>query len=414
MRVTGSRRGPLAGLRVVAVEQYGAGPFGSLYLADLGADVIKIEDPGAGGDVSRHVPPGRADGDSLFFQAFNRNKRSVALDLKNTAGRGVFDRIVASADAVYSNLRGDLPARLRIRYSDLAGVNPAVVCVTLSGYGLHGRDATRPGYDAMVQAEAGWAAVTGDPHGPPQKSGLSLADYVGGLTAAVGLLAGVIDARRSGRGQDVDTNLYDAALAMLTYPATWYLSSGFDSPRRPLSAHPSIVPFQFFETSDGYVAIACAKEKFFRALAIGIGLPELATDPRFADFESRDRHRDVLLEILGRRIRTKATSEWLVDLADVVPVAPVRALSDVLDPAELQDRGMLAEFDHPALGKVRSIGLPIAMGDYVPTYRPGPALGADGPAILLELGYRLSDLIELEQAGAFGTPGNAHPAADPT
>ena len=257
---------PLAGVRIVAVEQYGAGPFGTMYLADLGAEVIKIEDPGSGGDVSRYIPPGQQGTDSLFFEAFNRNKRSVALDLKNPAGREVFERLVAGADAVFSNLRGDQPERLRIRYQDLAAVNPRIVCVALTGYGSAPDQALLPGYDALIQAESGWASLTGDPNGPPAKSGLSLADYICGLTAMVGLLAGLRDAERTGLGRDVDTNLYDSALAMLSYPATWFLSSGFETRRLPLSAHPSVVPFQFFATADGHIAIACPKEKFFVAL----------------------------------------------------------------------------------------------------------------------------------------------------
>ena len=165
-----SRPAPLAGIRVVAVEQYGAGPFGSLYLADLGAEIIKIEDPGVGGDVSRYIPPGTQGTDSLFFEAFNRSKRSVALDLKHPGGRQVFERLVASADAVYSNLRGDQPARLGLRYADLAAVNPRIVCVALTGYGDRPDQAKLPGYDALIQAESGWASLTGDPSGPPAMS----------------------------------------------------------------------------------------------------------------------------------------------------------------------------------------------------------------------------------------------------
>ena len=225
-------------------------------LADLGADVIKVEDPTSGGDVSRYIPPVTEGTDSLFFEAFNRSKRSILLDLKSDAGREVFERLVASADAVFSNLRGDQPARLRLTYEDLRHVNERIVCVALTGYGRGPDDAGLFGYDALVQAEAGWAALTGGPDDPPTKSGLSLADYMTGLVAMVGLLAAVLDARATGRGRDVDTDLYDAALAMLSYPATWYLSAGFSQRRLPLSAHPSVVPFGFFATADGHIAVA--------------------------------------------------------------------------------------------------------------------------------------------------------------
>jgi len=400
--VTPGGAGPLTGVRVVAVEQYGAGPFGSLILADLGADVVKIEDPATGGDVGRYIPPGQADRTSLFFEAFNRNKRSLALDLKSPAGREVFERLVASADAVYSNLRGDQPERLRIRYADLAPINPAIVCVTVTGYGTRGEEATWPGYDALIQAEAGWAALTGDPDGPPTKSGLSLADYGAGLFGAVAVLAGIVEARRTGRGRDLDTNLYDAALAMLTYPATWYLTAGFVTEGQPLSAHPSVVPFQFFATADGYLAVACPKEKFFRELVERIGLPDLGDDPRFGDFESRYRHRLVLLEILSARFAERSTADWVALLRGRVPIAPVRSLAEALDTDDLRRRGMLAEYEHPAFGRVRSVGLPIAVGGYVPSYRPGPALDADAVEILTELGYDAAEREVLARRGAFG------------
>ena len=381
------RAAPLAGVRIIAVEQYGAGPFGTMYLADLGAEVIKVEDPGTGGDVSRYIPPGRSGTDSLFFEAFNRGKRSITLDLKSEAGRAVFERLVSSADAVYSNLRGDQPERLGLTYDALRPLNPAIVCVALTGYGRTGPGARLPGYDALIQAESGWAALTGSPDGPPTKSGLSLADYVAGLTAVLGLMVGLFDARRTGLGRDVDTNLYDSALAMLSYPATWFLSSGFASQRHAMSAHPSVVPFQFFATADGHVAVATPKEKFFRVLVERMGLPELAHDPRFADFEARNHSRDVLIARLSGRFAERTTAEWLETLQGAIPIAPVRSMEAALDPEELAERGMLAEYPHPAFGLVRSIGLPLSATGLTPTYRAAPGLGADTAALLRELGF---------------------------
>ena len=399
------RPAPLAGVRVIAIEQYGAGPFGTMYLADLGAEIIKIEDPGTGGDVSRYIPPGRSGTDSLFFEAFNRGKRSIALDLKSAAGRAVFERLVMSADAVISNLRGDQPERLGLTYDVLARVKPSIVCVALTGYGQHGGAARLPGYDALIQAESGWAALTGAPDGPPTKSGLSLADYVAGLTAVLGLMVAVFDARRSGLGRDVDTNLYDSALAMLSYPATWYLSSGFVTERQPMSGHPSVVPFQFFATADGHIAIATPKEKFFRTLVVGMGLEELADDPRYVDFEARGRNREALQARLAERFAVHRTAHWLATLRGRIPIAPVRTMQEALDSDELTGRGMLAAYEHPSLGTVRSVGLPLTMGGFDPVYTPGPGLGADGDAILDELGYPPSAISELRAAGAFGAVG---------
>jgi crotonobetainyl-CoA:carnitine CoA-transferase CaiB-like acyl-CoA transferase len=397
------RAAPLAGVRIVAVEQYGAGPFGTLYLADLGAEVVKIEDPGVGGDVSRYIPPGRVGTDSLFFEAFNRGKRSLALDLKTPSGRAVFEKLIASADAVFSNLRGDQAERLGLTYEVLGQINPAIVCVALTGYGREGPGARLPGYDALIQAESGWASLTGAPDGPPTKSGLSLADYIAGLTAVLGLTVALFDARRTGIGRDVDTNLYDSALAMLSYPATWFLSSGFVTSRHEMSAHPSVVPFQFFATLDGYVAVASPKEKFFRSLADGMDLGEIGTDPRFVDFEARGRHRSELLAILSARFAERSTADWLERLRGRVPIAPVRTLEEALDVDELRDRSMLAEYEHPAFGAVRSVGLPLTMGGFEPTYTPGPALGADGDAILAELGYDAAAIERLRADGAFGS-----------
>ena len=393
---------PLTGLRIVAVEQFGAGPFGTLLLADLGAEVIKIEDPAAGGDVGRSVPPGAADGSSLYFEAFNRGKRSIALDLTSPAGREVFSRLVATADAVYNNLRGDLPDRLGLTYAALSEVNPAIVCVSLSAYGRDDPRRAEPGYDALVQAEAGWASLTGEPDAPPARSGLPMADYAAGLVAACGLLAGIVDARRTGRGRDLDTSLFDTALAMLSYQATWWLSAGIETRRLPFSAHPSIVPFQFFATADGYIAVACAKEKFFQALIQVIDMPELAEDPRFATFAARHQHRDDLLEHLSRRFRERTTAEWLDCLRGQVPCAPVRELSDALDVERLERREMLASYEHPRLGTVRGVGLPLRVSGFTPSYRASPALGADAADLLAELGLDESAIARLADAGAFG------------
>jgi len=402
--------GPLAGLRIIAIEQFGAGPFGTRYLSDLGAEVIKVEDPATGGDVSRSVPPRSVGTHSLYDESFNRGKRSLVLDLKSDAGQEVLRRLVATADAVFSNLRGDQPERLGLTYAQLRAANERVVCVALTGYGRSGAQAHLPAYDALIQAQAGWAALTGDPESPPTKSGLSLADYVGGLTAALGLLAGVLDARRTGRGRDIDTDLYASALSMLSYPATWFLSDGYRTERQPLSAHPSVVPFQFFATADGHLAIACAKQKFFAALAGAIGRPDLVSDARFATFDARLRHRDELLTLLRGVFSARTTAAWQTLLEGRVPVAPVRSMPDALDTHELAEREMLVEYEHPSLGTVRTLGLPLRVAGYRPRYRRAPELGGDTDDLLAELGYDDAGRERLGKAGAFGIPGASGPA----
>jgi crotonobetainyl-CoA:carnitine CoA-transferase CaiB-like acyl-CoA transferase len=238
--------------------------------------------------------------------------------------------------------------------------------VSLSGYGRSADQSHRPGYDALIQAEVGWAAITGEPDGPPTKSGLSLVDYVGGLTAAIAVLAGVLRARTSGVGGDLDVSLFDAALAMWTYPATWYLSAGEEPRRYGGSSHPSIVPFQFFKTADGYVAVACPKEKFWTQLADLVGIENLASDRRYADFGGRREHRDELVAALEAAFLTRTTSEWIDRLGKSVPVAPVNSARVALDRDLLISRDMLVQYEHPTLGSVQAIGLPIQSG--VQTY----------------------------------------------
>ena len=397
-----TNEGPLTGVTILAVEQFGAGPFGTLLLADLGAQVIKIEDPGTGGDVGRGVPPGATNGSSLYFEAFNRGKQSVSLDLSTPAGQEALHALVAKADAVFNNLRGDLPGRLGLTYNALSAFNPAIVCVSLSAYGRTGERRAYPGYDALVQAEAGWASLTGEPDAPPARSGLPLADYASGLVAALGLLAGVIEARRTGHGRDLDTSLFDTALAMLSYQATWGLSAGHIVERLPHSAHPTIVPFQFFAASDGYLAVACAKDKFFSALIERLGLSHLADEPRFADFSLRHANRDALLDALAQRFATASVEHWITLLQGAVPVAPVRDLREVLDHDLLAERAMLASFTHPELGEVRSIGMPLHVSDYAPHYQASPALGAHTLDALRAAGLSDADIARLTNAGAFG------------
>ncbi|MGH2346058.1 MAG: CaiB/BaiF CoA transferase family protein, partial [Chloroflexota bacterium] len=263
--------------------------------------------------------------------------------------------------------------------------------------------ASHPGYDPLVQAEAGWASLTGDPDGPPVKSGLSLADYAAGLGAALALMIALFDVGRTGRGRDVDTSLYDMALALLTYPAAWYLSAGIEARRFPMSAHPSLIPFQFMQTADGYLAVACAKEKFFQDLLDAMELPDVAADPRFAGFAARREHREALSAILGARFRERTTAEWLARLQGRVPCAPVRSLAEALDREELAERDMLAAYDHPVFGQVAMTGTPFTLSGFRPTYTRAPAYNADQEAILDQLGYSAAERAELAATGAFGS-----------
>ncbi len=389
---------PLADVRVLAVEQFGAGPWGTLQLADLGAEVIKIEDPAAGGDVGRYVPPFQEGEHSLFFETFNRNKKSVSLDLRHPDARAVLEDLVRVCDVVYSNLRGDQPGRLRLTYDDLRDINPRIVCCSLSGFGMTGPRASEGGYDYIMQGLAGWMSLTGDPDGPPTKSGLSLVDLSSGYASAIAVLAGLWRARRDGVGCDCDVSLFETALHELMYVGTWAASRGYTPPRRRNSAHPSIMPFQNFPTADGWIVVACPKENFWAALCRAIGRPELADDPRFADFAERDRNRDELEPILEAVFRERSSEEWLAVLGDAD--VPSSAVNDV--PAALEE-ARLVEYEHPDLGRVRQVASPLRLSGEEPPVRPAPARGEHTEALLVELcGYPTERVRDLGRDGVFG------------
>jgi crotonobetainyl-CoA:carnitine CoA-transferase CaiB-like acyl-CoA transferase len=395
---------PLADIRVVAVEQFGAGPWGTLQLADLGAEVIKIEDPSVGGDVCRYVPPFQRGEDSLFFETFNRNKKSVSLDLRHPDARPVLEDLVRVSDAVYSNLRGDQPERLGLTYAQLESVNPRVVCCSLSGFGMTGPRAAEGGYDYMMQGLAGWQMLTGDPDGPPTKSGLSLVDLSGGYASAIALLAGLWRARRDGVGCDCDVSLFETALQELMYVGTFAATKGYVPPRRRNSAHPSIVPFQNFAAADGWIVIGGAKQKFWERLCELVGEPELAEDPRFATMVDRDEHRDELVPILDAIFARRTVAEWLDLLVPAgIPAARVNTVPEALEDSQTLARGDVVEHEHPTLGTVRTIrtALRVSDGERVPAR--GPFRGEHTEQVLAELcGYAAERIAELATAGVFG------------
>jgi crotonobetainyl-CoA:carnitine CoA-transferase CaiB-like acyl-CoA transferase len=404
---------PLADVRIIAVEQYGAGPWGTLQLADLGAEVIKIEDPQSGGDVGRYVPPYQEGEDSLFFETFNRNKKSVSLDLRSAQGREVFETLVAKSDAVYSNLRGDQPAKLRLTYDDLREVNPRIVCCSLSGFGMSGPRSAEAGYDYIMQAMAGWMSLTGDPDGPPTKSGLSIVDLSGGYVSAIALLSGLWRARRDGVGCDCDISLYETALHELMYVGTWAASAGYEARRMPESAHPSIVPFQAFETADGWITVACAKQKFWELLCQALDRAELTEDPRFADFAARNRNRDELLPILREDFRREPTGHWLDVLSQAgVPHGPVYEVPEALEDRQAKARDDVVEVEHPSLGTVRQVASPLRLSGEPNPLARAPFRGEHTDEVLRDLcGYSEDRIAELRAAGTFGEV-TAQAAAD--
>jgi len=392
---------PLAGVRIIAVEQYGAGPFATLQLADLGAEVVKIENLAEGGDVGRamrHSQDPLPEGDSLFFQALNRNKRSVALDLKQEAGQGVLRDLARSADGLLNNLRGDQPARLGLTHDSLKAVNPALVCVHLSGYGRDGPRAAWPGYDYLMQAEAGYLSVTGEPGAPPARMGLSIVDLAAGAQAALAMASGILAARTTGAGMDLDVSLYDTAMANLAYLSCWYLTAGIVQGREPRSSHPNLTPSQLYRTRDGWLFIMCNKEKFWGVLADALGRPEWKDDPRFGDFAARLANRPLVTAMLDEALSARTTAEWLEALQGRVPVAPVHDIAAALDAPFPVETGRHLWVEHPSGRRVGSAG-PAIRAATAPPVRPGPALGADTDALLAGLGYSPERIAALRSAG---------------
>ena len=390
---------PLEGLRILAVEQYGAGPYGSCHLADMGAEVIKIEHRASGGDMARGVGPYfLGPHDSEFFQTFNRNKRSLTLDLKHPKGREVFEKLVATADGVFGNMRGDQPEKLRLRYDDLKAINPRIVCAHLSAYGCDGSRRSWPGYDFLVQAECGFLSVTGEPDGPPARFGLSMVDYMTGMTAAFALMCGLHAARASGLGRDVEVSLYRRRdpPAELSGDLVSERGPGHDAAAalgpplpRPLAALPD---------QDGWIFFMCQTQRFWELLCAKIGRPELIDEPAFRDQAARHANRDRLTEVLDQALAARTTAEWLDVLGGVVPCAPVYDVREALENPFLAERAGVQALDHPDRPGFRLLASPIRTGAEAPA-RPAPKLGQDTDALLEELGYGPAAIEELRAQG---------------
>jgi len=396
---------PLHDLRILAVEQFAAGPWCTMQLADLGADVIKLEDPHVGGDVGRYVPPYQEGQHSLYFESFNRNKRSIALDLHNPATRPVLMDLARSVDVIFSNLRGDQPERLGLRFSQLESVNPKLVCCSLSGFGTTGPRAAEGGYDHSIQGMAGWQSLTGEAGGPPVKSGLSLVDFSAGYAAAIAIISAAWRARRDGRGGDIDLSLFETALAELSYLATWVASRDYQPIRQTQSAHQSLVPLQNFETADGWIVVACPKESLWVRLCEALGRPELADDRRFHSFPARLANRETLLEILYAAFRSRSTSDWLTTLGDAgVPCSPIQDVAHAIREPQLVARRGLPEYAHPILGVVKQPASPFVISEFEPPLRRAPFLGEHTTEVLRDLlGYEDEQITSLKNAGIFGS-----------
>jgi glutaryl-CoA transferase len=396
--------GPLAGLRVVDCSTVLAGPFCTMLLGDLGADVIKVEPPE--GDATRGWgPPWVGDGQhrtAAYYLAVNRNKRSLRLDLRSPIGAGVLRRLIERGDVLVENFRPGGLDRLGFGDDELERLNPGLVHLAISGYGTSGADAGRPGYDSVIQAVGGLMSITGLPNaagGSPTKLGVAISDIASGLFGAVAVLAALLDRERSA-GQRVDVSLLGSTLALLVNQAQNAFVTG-RSPGRRGNAHPNIVPYETFATADGQIAVAVGSERQWPRFCDAVGLPELATDPRFATNGDRVERRDTLRSLLAERFALRPSADWIAALeaADV----PCGAINDVLaafgTPAA-QAGSMRVAIDHPKLGRVDQVAPPFALSRTPARVRTAPPLlGEDSDAILVELGYSAGEIAQLRSSG---------------
>ncbi|MCI0547848.1 MAG: CoA transferase [Candidatus Rokubacteria bacterium] len=401
---TGARRGaprarrpaaaasapPLAGIRVIDLTRVLAGPFCAMILGDMGAEVIKIEEPGKGDDT-RGWPP-FAGGEATYFLAVNRNKQSLTLNLKAPEGRDILRRLIAKADVVVENFRPGTMERLGVGFEALRAGNPRLVYCSISGFGESGPEAHRPGYDLIVQGESGVMDLTGFPDGPPVKVGNSIADLVAGLSAAQGITLALLARTRTGRGQKVEIGMLDVMASLLTYQAGLYWNAG-GRPGRRGNQHPSIVPYEVFRASDAYLTIGVANNSLWERFCGALGRAELARDPLYESEASRVTNRDRLVPLLNEILGARTADEWLARFeAAGVPAGRIKSVPEVCESAHLEARGMVVRLPHPKAGTITVMGVPVRLGD-----TPGSA-GAAPPLLGQHTGEVLRRLLRLTPA----------------
>ena len=378
---------PLDGIRVIDLSRVVSGPWCTMTLGDMGADVVKIEEPGRG-DESRAFGPPFLGGEAPYFLSVNRNKRSCTVNLKHEAGRAIAWRLVAGADVVVQNFRPGAVARLGLDYESVAARHPRVVYCSISGFGEGGPDASRPGYDLIVQGESGLMDLTGEADGPPSRVGTSIADLTAGMMAAQGILLALYARHATGRGQHVHVAMLDAVASLLTYNAGNYFASG-ESPTRRGNDHPSVVPYQTLRAKDGWINLGIANDSLWVRYCDAVGRPDLRDDPRFAAAPDRVKHRDVLVPIIVELTASRTVAEWMDLLGRAgVPCGRIRNVAEVCTNPQLTTRGKVFDHPHPTAGQVRMIGQPIELSatpgriDHAP-----PLLGQHTGEVLRAAGY---------------------------
>ena len=390
-----SSRKPLSGIRILDLSTMLAGPFGSMMLADLGAEVIKIETPD--GDGTRTFPPHFHKGDSLYYLAVNRNKKSLAIDLKQPEGLALFYDLVKKSDVVWENFRSGIAKKLKVDYETLKAINPAIIGCSITAFGQNNPyDGDQPIYDLCIQASSGVMDMTGEPDGPPVKMGVPMADLSGGWYAVVGLLAAIVERSTTGKGQKIDVSMLDSLASLHTYEAAYCLFSGVAA-KRIGTNHRSLVPHQIFQTKDIYIAIVVALDKFWVALCNALEIPQYASDERYATIAARYKNRQQVVDLLSEIFLRKTCDEWLVPLKKAgVPCAPVNPLEKALKEPALRHRNMVIEVDHGG-EPLRLLGNPIKMSNNEETFHCPPRLGENTCQVLKDvLGYSDAEIEKLQ------------------
>ena len=382
--------GPLAGVKVLDLTRVLAGPYCTMFLGDLGAEVVKIEQPDVGDDTRAWGPP-FVGGESAYFLCINRNKKSVTLDLKSNQAVGLLRRLAEGADVLVENFRPGTMERLGLGERELRAVNPRLIYASLSGFGADGPMKDWPGYDLIIQAWGGLMSVTGMPDGEPTKVGVAIVDIVAGLMLGKAILAALFARERTGVGQKLETSLLEAEVACLINAGSNYLVGGV-VPGRWGNAHPSIVPYQSFKSRDGYLVIGVASEGIWRRLCQAIGMPGLADDPRFARNPQRVEHRGELIDILTEIFLQRDTAAWMTLLIDAgVPCAPVQTIDQVFHAPQVIAREMVVEIPHPTAGTLRMAGLPVKFSGTPASIRLAPPLLGQHTAEVLRSWLKLDD-----------------------
>ncbi len=390
--------GLLEGIRVLDVSRVLTGPYCSMMLADLGADVIKIEMPGRGDDTRAWGPPFQG-GESAYFLSINRNKRSVTVNLKSVEGRKIVLDLAARSDVFLENFSPGVADRLGVGYDAVRAANPSLVYCSISGFGQDGPYRDHPAYDIILQGMGGLQGITGEPDRPPVRIGVAVADLAGGMFAAYAIAAALVRRERTREGERLDVSLLDSQLAWLTYMAANYFATGQD-PERAGSRHPTIVPYQAYPTKDGYLNLAVGNDEIFRRLCQALGRPGLGSDPRFSTNPARVEHRAELEPLLEALFAERTTAEWAALLNEhAVPCGPVYRISDIARDPQVVARKSILEVRHPKAGSVRMFGPPVRSLHELGTSTPPPLLGEDTDEVLASLGYRADQVERLHREG---------------